>query len=91
MKDRGGTIVGVDEVVGGFGAGTGGHVEVAVGSEFGMMVNAMVVLFTLQQYSLRIPAVQSTAHLWMWAHTNIVVSSICQEIWVMVKSLSLLS
>lgn len=69
MKDRGGTIVRVNKLVGGFGAGTGVWVEVAVGSscnwmEFGM-VNDMVFFFPLHMYSLWIVAVHSTAHLWM--------------------------
>lgn len=56
MKDRGGTIVRVNKVVGGFWAGTGVYVDVAVGSswsrmEFGM-VNAMVLFFPLNKYSL---------------------------------------
>lgn len=69
VEYRGGTIVRVNKVVGGLGAGTGIHVQVAVGSswdrmEFGM-VNAMVLLFPFHNYSLWITAVHSTAHLWM--------------------------
>lgn len=69
VQDRGGTIVRVNKVVGGLGAGTGVYVKVAVGSswdrmEFGM-VNAMVLFFPLHEYSLWIAAVHTTAHIWM--------------------------
>lgn len=68
VEDRGGAIVGVNELVGGgFGAGRGVHMEVAAGSsrdrmEFGM-VNAVVVFFPIHKYSLWIAAVHCTAHL----------------------------
>lgn len=67
MKDRGGTIVRENKLVGGFGAGTGVWVKVAVGSgwdwmEFGM-VNAMVLFFPLRENPLWIAAVHSSAHL----------------------------
>lgn len=56
VKDRGGTIVRVNKVVGRFGAGTGVYVDVAVGSSWGRMefgmVNAMVLFFLLNKYSL---------------------------------------
>lgn len=55
--------------MGGFGAGTGVYVEVAVGSSWDWMefemVNAMVLFFVLHEYSLWITVVHSTAHLWM--------------------------
>lgn len=74
VKDRGGTVVRVNKVVGRFGAGTGVYVEVAVGSswdrmEFGM-VNAMVLFLPLHEYSLWIMAVHSAAHLCKWTHTK---------------------
>lgn len=69
VKYRRGTIVRVYKLVGGLGAGTRVHVEVAVGSrwdrmEFGM-VNAMVLFFPFHENSLWITAVHSTAYLWM--------------------------
>lgn len=68
VKDRGGTVVWVNKLVGGFRACRGVWVEVAVGScwdwmEFGM-VNDMVLFFPLSEYSLWLTAVHSAARLW---------------------------
>lgn len=69
VKDRGGTIVRVNKLVGGFGAGTGIWVEVVVGSSWDWMqfwiADATVLFFTLCGFPLWITAVHSTAHLWM--------------------------
>lgn len=66
VKDRGRTIVRVNKLVGGFGAGTGVWVEVAMVSSWGWMesgmVNSMVIFFPLHKYSLWITALNSTAH-----------------------------
>lgn len=67
VKDRGGTIVRVNKLVRGFGAGTGVWVEVGMGSSWDLMefgrVNSMVLFFLVHKYSLWIAAVYSTAHL----------------------------
>lgn len=67
LKDRGGTIVRINKLVGGFGAGTGVWVAVvAVRSSWDWMelwmVNSMALLFSLHAYSLWIAAVCSNAH-----------------------------
>lgn len=69
VKDRGGTIVRVNKLVGGFRAGAGVRVEAVLRSswnwmEFGM-VDATVVFFPLHIGPLWIAAVHSTARLWM--------------------------
>lgn len=67
VEDRGGSVIRVNKLVRGFGAGTGVRVEVGMGScwdlkELGR-VNSMVLFFLLHEYSLWIAAVCSTAHL----------------------------
>lgn len=67
VEGRGGSIIRVNKLVRGFGAGTGVWVEVGMGPSWDLKelgrVNSVVLFFLLHERSLWIAAVCSTAHL----------------------------
>lgn len=67
VKDRRGTIVRINKLMRGFGAGTGVRLEVAMDSSWDWMefwiINSMVLFFLLHKYTLWITGVCSTVDL----------------------------